>query len=198
MLRWFLGVLGPFFSWWGAFVISALDSSVLFVVPFANDALLIYLVARKRDTFWIYPLIVTLGSIVGAAITYWIGYRAGQSGLQRLVAERHLSRLKHRIGAAGAGALAVAALMPPPFPLTPFVLMSGALDADRTRFFLVFGAVRLIRFGAEAAMARWYGSYVLEILQSDAVKTVIGSVAVLAVALTVTSGVVLWRRTRRP
>ena len=69
---------------------------------------------------------------------------------------------------AGAGTLRDFALLPPPFPLTPFVLACGALDVNRALFFSVFTAMRLVRFFAEAALARWQGARFLMVLESDA------------------------------
>jgi membrane protein YqaA with SNARE-associated domain len=196
MTRWFLSTFSFFFSWWGAFLLAALDSSLLFVVPFGVDALVIFLAARHRDFFWVYPLIMTAGSLVGAATTYWIGRNAGDAGLSRLVSARHLDRMKRRLRKAGAGTMAAAAVMPPPFPLTPFVLTCGALEVDRWRFFVVFGAMRLIRFGLEATLARWYGQRVLNVLESEAFQTAVGILVIVAIAGAVASAIVLWRRTR--
>jgi membrane protein YqaA with SNARE-associated domain len=196
MLGSFSSVVGALVSWWGAFFVSVLDSSVLFVVPFANDALLIYLAARHRELFWWFALTMTAGSLTGAALTYWIGHELGHVGLRQLVSRKHLDRLKRRITKAGAGTLALAAILPPPFPLTPFILISGALDLDRRRFFLIFGVVRLVRFGTEATLARKYGNGVLRELRSDTVHTFVMVLVIVAVAGTVASAVVLWRRTR--
>ena len=62
--------LGFFLTWWGAFPLSALDSSVLFFLPFGIDELVIYLAARDDDLFWMYPLLATAGSATGAAVTF--------------------------------------------------------------------------------------------------------------------------------
>jgi len=94
------------------------------------------------------------------------------------------------------GKPSVGGLLPPPFPLTPFILTCGALAVDRWRFFLTFGAMRLLRFGAEAVLARSYGRGVLRILQSDTFQVVIIGFVVLAVVGTVVSAVLLWRSTR--
>ena len=121
-------------------------------MPFGIDALVIYLAARDQSLFWIYPILATAGSLAGAATTFWIGRKAGDVGLDRLVPRRHLDRLRCRVRDKGAVALAVPALMPPPFPLTPLVLTCGALKVDPRRFFSTFAAMRLVRFsiGAEA------------------------------------------------
>jgi hypothetical protein len=97
----------------------------------------------------------------------------------------------------GAVALAVPALLPPPFPLTPFILTCGALDVSRQRFFLTFGLVRLLRFGVEAVLARIYGRGILAVLQSDTFQMVVFAFVVVAVVGTIASAVLLWRSTHR-
>jgi membrane protein YqaA with SNARE-associated domain len=168
----------------------------VFVLPFGVDALIIYLAARNRETFWMYPLVMTAGSVAGAALTFWAGVKIGDTELPKFVSERHLDRLRQRVKNAGAGSLAVSALLPPPFPLTPFVLVCGALDVNRRLFFSVFAAMRLIRFSVEAWLAHWQGVRILKVLQSDLFKTVVIGLAVVAVIGTVGSAVVLWRQTR--
>jgi membrane protein YqaA with SNARE-associated domain len=195
-MRWFFSTFGFLLTWWGALIVSALDASLLVVLPFGVDAMIIYLAARHRDTFWVYPLVMSAGSVAGAALTFWIGVKVGDKGLPRLVSETHLDRLRKKVKNAGAGTLAVSALLPPPFPLTPFVLACGALEVDRTLFFTMFAAMRLVRFFVEALLARWQGLRVLRILQTDTFKTVVVALAALAVVATAASAVVLWRRTR--
>ena len=195
MSGFFRSVFGFFVSWWGAFLMGALDSSMLFFLPFGIDALVIYLAASNEAVFWVYPLLATAGSVTGAALTFWIGRKGGEAGLERLVSPRRLERLRSRVREKGAIAMAMPAMLPPPFPFTPFILTCGALDVDRWRFFGTLGAVRLVRFGAEALLARTYGPGVLRVLQSDAFQMiVIGFIAVAAIG-TIGSAVVLWRST---
>lgn len=94
------------------------------------------------------------------------------------------------------GSVAAAAVLPPPFPLTPFVLTCGALDLDRLRFFVVFGLMRFVRFGTVALVARHYGEDVLKFLESEPLHT--GVMVLMCVALTaaIGSGVARWLRTR--
>ena len=198
MLGWLSSFSGLFLSWWGAFLVSAIDSSVLFVLPFGNDALIVYLVASNPDAFWLYPIVMTAGSLAGTAATYWVGHRAGEAGLPRLASSARLERLKRRVDGASAGLVATAAVLPPPFPLTPLVLTLGALDLNRVRFFVVFGLMRLVRFGAEAYFAHRYGKGVLQVLQSGVVQTIVVMLAGVAVVGTIASAIVLWRRTRKP
>jgi membrane protein YqaA with SNARE-associated domain len=191
----FASVFGFFLTWWGAFLMAALDTSMLFFLPFGVDAVVIFLSARNEELFWLYPLLATAGSLTGAALTFWIGRKAGAAGLERLVPAKRLERLKCKVNDKGAVALAVPALLPPPFPLTPFILTCGALDVNRWRFFVTFGIVRLLRFGAEALLARVYGRRVLAVLQSEPFQMVILAFVVIALLGTVASAVLLWRST---
>lgn len=187
-----------FLTWWGAFLLAALDASMVFFLPFGIDAVVIYLAARDGMLFWMYPLLASAGSVAGAAVTYWIGRKAGEIGLERLVRGRRLDRFRSRVQKGGAAAMAVPALLPPPFPLTPFVLTCGALNADPRIFFSTFALMRLIRFGSEAALARVYGRGVLRMLESDTFQMIVGGFIVIAVIGTCVSAVMLWRSTRQP
>jgi len=195
MTAFFTSVFTFFLTWWGAFLLGALDSSMLFFLPFGIDTVVIYLAARNGDWFWIYPVLATAGSTLGAAVTYWIGHKAGEHGLEHLVPERRLKRMQGKVKDSGAIALAVPALLPPPFPLTPFILTCGALAVDRTRFFLTFVSMRLLRFGVESLLAHRYGRGILRVLQSETFQAVILGFIVIAVAGTVVSAILLWRST---
>jgi membrane protein YqaA with SNARE-associated domain len=185
-----------FLTWWGTFLIAALDASMIFFLPFGVDAVVIYMAARNEHLFWLYPLLATAGSTTGAAVTFWIGMKIGEVGLERYVPARRLDRLQCRVRDSGAIAMAVPALMPPPFPLTPFVLTCGALRVNRWRFFTTFAAVRLMRFGVEAGLALVYGRGILRVLRSDAFQMVVMVFIGVAVVGTLVSAVLLWRSTR--
>ncbi len=194
-MTFFQSLFSWFLTWWGAFLIAALDASMLFFLPFGVDAVVIYLSASNEELFWLYPLLATAGSVVGAAGTYWLGKKIGEVGLERYVPERRLKRIRARVRESGAVAMALPALMPPPFPLTPFVLTCGALKVNVWRFLAIFGAIRLFRFGGEAILARVYGRGILRILQSDAFQIAIVVLLVIAVIGSIGSGIVLWRAT---
>ena len=170
---------------------------MLFFLPFGIDTVVIYLAARDETLFWIYPILAAAGSVIGASVTYWIGHKAGEVGLERMVPERRLRRIRERVNSSGAIAMAAAALLPPPFPLTPFVLTCGALNVDLRLFLISFGSARLLRFGVEAGLARLYGRGIVRVFESDTFQTVIMAFIWIAVIGTVISAVILWRSTQR-
>jgi membrane protein YqaA with SNARE-associated domain len=165
-------------------------------MPFGVDALVIYLASTYGEVFWVFPLIVTMGSLACAALTYRIGRCAGECGLPRFLAPRQLAVMKASVQKAGAGRLAAAAVLPPPFPLTPFVLTCGALELDRRRFFVVFGVMRLIRFATIAVLARHYGDRVRQIVESQELQTAVTVFVFVAFAVIIATALVMFRRTR--
>jgi membrane protein YqaA with SNARE-associated domain len=192
----FFSFLNNLLTWWGAILLGALDSSLFVFIPFGNDAVVVYLCARDPSLFWLYPLLVTAGSVAGAAGTYLIGVKIGDEGLSRFVAKRRLERLRKRVKGIGALAMGLSAILPPPFPMTAFVLTSGALKVGMTRFFLVFTVARLIRFGIEAALARRYGTSVLRVLESNVAQQILIGLVILSIVGTVAGIVQAWRSTQ--
>jgi membrane protein YqaA with SNARE-associated domain len=190
--------LDNFLTWWGAFIPGALDSSLFVFLPFGTDAVVVYLCARSPSLFWLYPLLTTAGSVVGAAVTDLVGVKIGDTGLSRFVPERRLERLRARVRKIGAFTMGLSAILPPPFQLTAFVLTSGALEVGMTRFLLVFAGARVIRFGVEAVLARRYGASVLRMLESDTARGIVIGLVVVSILVTAITIARVWRGTRRP
>jgi membrane protein YqaA with SNARE-associated domain len=180
----------------GVVILAALDSTLFFSLPFGIDAAVIILAARLRDFWWMAPLLATAGSVGGAALTFWMGIKIGETGLERYVPPKRLKKVRERVRNSGAIALAVLDLIPPPFPFTPFVLAAGALEVKTSLFFVTLTICRLLRFGVEAALAATYGHRVLSWLDSDLFHDIVSFFIAIAVVLTALSLVKLIRSTR--
>jgi len=180
----------------GVVILAALDSTLFFSLPFGIDAAVIILAARLKELWWLAPLLATAGSVGGAALTFWMGIKIGENGLERYVPKRRLDRIRARIKNSGAIALAVLDLIPPPFPFTPFVLAAGALEVKTSMFFVTLTICRVIRFGIEAALALVYGQGVLAWLDSDLFHDIVSFFIVVALVLTALSIANLVRSSR--
>jgi membrane protein YqaA with SNARE-associated domain len=180
----------------GVLVLAGLDSTIFFSLPLGIDTAVVLLSARLHATAWIVPLLATGGSIGGAWLTFWMGKKIGEKGLDRFVDGRRLEKVQRKIDESGAIALAVLDLIPPPFPFTAFVLAAGALDVDATLFFVTLAIVRLIRFGAEAALAVTYGKSILGWMESDLFHDIVFGFMILAFVLTAILLVKLIRSSR--
>jgi membrane protein YqaA with SNARE-associated domain len=190
----FLSVLGYFLTPAGLVLLAALDASLIFFLPLGIDFMLIVMSARKPDFFWLFALLATLGSVIGAGGTFWIGKAAGEPGLARLVGARRLQRVRASVDR-GAFVVAALALVPPPFPFTAFVLASGALGMNAWSFFTWLAGVRLCRFGVEAALASRHGSQILRWMKTPTFEMVVGVLIALAIVGTIVSAVAVARGT---
>ena len=172
---------GFFLSTGGLFVLAALDSTIFFFFPFGIDAAVIVLTVRHHGFAWAYPVLATAGSVAGTMVTFWMGRKIGEAGLERYVPKRRLASVINSVRKKGATTLALFAVVPPPFPFTAVVLAAGALEVDPLKFLGVAAAVRLARFSAEAMLAAYYGRSVLRWMNSDMVQYVVTGIIVLAV-----------------
>jgi membrane protein YqaA with SNARE-associated domain len=141
-------------------------------------------------------VLATVGSLLGAAVTFWVGRKVGEHGLTRFVSERRLERVRRQVDARGVYAIAALAIIPPPFPFKVFILTAGALRMSPWRFFPAMGAVRLARFGAEAALASRFGEGIVRWTETPLFTAIIVGLAVLAVVGTIVSVVMIARRGR--
>jgi membrane protein YqaA with SNARE-associated domain len=174
-------LLHTFLSPLGIVVLGAIDSSILFAAPFALDFAVIAMTARHRDTFWLFPLLAASGSMAGATVTFWIGGRIGEEGLDRYIPRQRLERVLQRGRTTGLVALALLALVPPPFPFTAIILGAGAIKLDAARFLAAVAGVKCLRYGAEAALALLYGSHIVTWIESDVAEAIGVAMALLVV-----------------
>ena len=168
----------------GIVVLAALDSTILFAFPGGIDTAVVILAARGGVFPWIAALLATAGSIGGAALTYWMGVKIGDLGLERYITASRLARIRRKVHSAGAIEMAVLDLIPPPFPFTPFILAAGALEVDVVMFFVTLAVCRLLRFGIEALLAAIYGRALLKWFESDIFHNIVIALSVLGLALT--------------
>ena len=193
LTRW---VLSIFLSPLGVLALAALDSTIFFNLPLGIDTVVIILAARMRDSVWMVPLLAAAGSVAGAALTFWMGKKIGEKGLDRFASKQRLDRVRARVKGSGAVALALLNLIPPPFPFTLFVLAAGALKVTASTFFATFAVSRAVRFGIEAWLAVRYGRRIIRWLDSDLFQNIVGFFILLAIALTAFSIYKLWRSAR--
>lgn len=193
----FYSFLGYFLTPPGLVVLGALDSSIIFFLPLGIDFAVIILAAKTPELFWMYAILATVGSVIGAAVTFWIGRKVGEHGLAKLIKPSRLSRVQARVGQGAAVTVAALAIIPPPFPFTAFVLTSGAWRVNAWTFFVTLAGVRALRFAAEAGLAAYYGRGILVWMRSTAFTVTVGAMTAIAIIGTIASAVTLYRGTKR-
>jgi membrane protein YqaA with SNARE-associated domain len=193
----FYSLLGYFLTPAGLVVLGALDSSVIFFLPLGIDFAVIILAARKPELFWLYAILATVGSLAGAGVTFWIGRKVGEHGLERFIKPSRLERMQERVGNSAAVTVAALGIVPPPFPFTTFVLTSGACRVNAWTFLFTLAGVRALRFTVESALAARYGRGILAWMESTTFTVIVGALTTIAILGTIVSAVALYRGSRR-
>lgn len=164
---------------WGLVGISMLDSSGV-SMPGVKDVLLIYLSSQHPGRAWIYLLGCLLGTVMGSFVIYVIG-RSGARLLKRKPSDHEMSRAKRWLAKNDFLTVIIASLLPPPLPLKPILLGSGALRMSPLRFagaLLVGGG---LRFGVETWIGIRYGVSGETFLKQNIVWISLAFVAIVVV-----------------
>ncbi|MGH9510911.1 MAG: YqaA family protein [Terriglobales bacterium] len=154
-LGWLLRLGGP-----GLLLIGLADNSV---VPLTGsmDVLTIYLAARHREPWPYYALMATAGAVLGGYLTYGLARKGGKEALERKFSKRRADKLVGRFKKWGFGGVFIPALLPPPFPLVPFLIAAGALQYSQKKFLSALILGRAIRYTIVAALGVHYGRPIL-------------------------------------
>ena len=157
-LRWLAHLGMP-----GVFGVAVIDSSVIpMPLPGSTDLLLLWLVSHRGNP-WAMLACAVAGSLLGGYFTWKIGKEGGDAALRRYVPRRLLDRTKHWAQGNPILAVFIPAILPPPIPLSPFLLAAGALKVSLGRFMPVFAAARALRYGVIAWLAVRYGRQVIHL-----------------------------------
>ncbi len=165
----------------GLLLLGILDSSFLFM-PLGNDLLVIALTAAHRERMLYYVTMATIGSVFGVAFTHWVSAKGGQKGIEGDRKSKRIAYVERRVREHGGIAIATAALMPPPFPFTPFIVVAAALQYPLRRMLLIIAVCRAVRFATEGALAMIYGRRIIRMAQSPYVEGFIMALVVISLA----------------
>jgi membrane protein YqaA with SNARE-associated domain len=199
LLRWLVSLGGV-----GLFAVAIVDSSVIpLPLPGSTDLLLLLLTAHRGTSAvsaaWL-TFCAFAGSMVGGYLTWSAGRKGGEVALERYVPKRFLGRVKGWVERYGAWTTGISAILPPPIPLTPFLLAAGALGVKRVRFLIFYGVARAIRYGLLAWLGLTYGRHIVTVWRKELdgwSATILWSYAGL-VALGIGYGVWKFARGRKP
>jgi membrane protein YqaA with SNARE-associated domain len=169
----------------GLILLGLADNSVIPLTG-SMDVLTIWLAARHREPWPYYGLMATLGAVIGGYITYSLARKGGKETMERKLTKRRAARFCKAFERWGFGAVAIPALMPPPFPFLPFLVAAGAMQYSRKKFLAALTLGRGIRYFVEAALGFVYGRHILRFFSQyykPAVAILIG-LAVIGTVLT--------------
>jgi len=177
----------------GVFVVSIVDSSfVPLPVPGMTDIMLVLYAAQRAS-----PLLLIIISTAGSALGGWLSYEVGQSGGLAFIEKRTPARIFKRVTTwmehHAILAVALPALLPPPMPLSPFVLAAGALKMRRRTFILTFTVSRLLRHALAVWLGLRYGKHFLVLWNRFSEKWGTSILLVIWVAIAISVGYAFWQ-----
>jgi membrane protein YqaA with SNARE-associated domain len=187
--HWFLTLGGP-----GLILLGLVDSSVI-PVPGSMDAMTIVLSAHQRTWWPYYAVMATVGSVVGAYLTYRLARNRGEKALNDRLSKRNAKKVVRTFERWGFGAIAVPALLPPPMPMVPFVIAAGALQYSARKFLVAMSLGRLVRYGIFAYLGAVYGRKIFAVVLAHGEVALYVTIGV-AVAATVVLVLMRYKRKR--
>lgn len=155
LLRWLrhLGGVGLIF-------LGLLDNSII-PLPGSMDVFLIVLCADQREWWPYYTLMATAGSVLGGYLTYRLARGEGKGRLAKRLNRSQMDKVHKAFDKWGFLAIAVPALIPPPFPMTPFLVASGAAQYPLNRFLGALFLGRGVRYTILGVLSALYGRQIL-------------------------------------
>jgi len=164
----------------GLVLLGVADNSV---VPLTGsmDVLTIWLAARHREPWPYYALMATIGAVIGGYITYSLARKGGKEAMERKLSKRTAAKVSQRFERWGFGAIAIPALLPPPFPFVPFLLAAGAMQYSRNKFLGALVLGRAVRYSIASYLGFVYGRHILRFFDrynKPAIAILIGLAAI--------------------
>jgi membrane protein YqaA with SNARE-associated domain len=144
--------------------LAVLDSTI--IPTFGSlDLLTGWMAVGDPERWWYYALMSTVGSLIGALITYQMGQKMGEWWIEKKIGHKRLQQLHDAIDHRGSGAIFVATIAPPPFPGPWFFIVAGAFGFPRKKFAAAAVLGRALRYGLLTLVAAHYGRVFLRYLR---------------------------------
>jgi membrane protein YqaA with SNARE-associated domain len=173
----------------GLLLVSIVDSSfVPLPIPGVTDIMLIVYAAAHENVFLLVAA-ATVGSALGGLISHAVGQAGGIAFLQKHVPAKMLARVTSWMERHAILAVSLPAILPPPMPLSPFVLVAGAVKMSRKKFMWAFTVSRFVRHALAVWLGVHYGRAVLRLWSHFTTKW---GVTMLVVLWTVILGFTAW------
>src|ERR1700682_2232931 len=166
----------------GFIPLGLLDNSGI-PLPGSMDVLTIVLSARKQELWLYYALMATIGSVMGGYVAYRLARKGGKETLERKFRARTLEKVYRIFGRWGFGAIAIAALLPPPAPMVPFLFAAGAMQYSVKKFLFALTLGRIIRYSLLAFLAARYGRQMLTVISQHGHPVLIAVIGLITAGM---------------
>jgi membrane protein YqaA with SNARE-associated domain len=177
----------------GLFLVSIVDSSfVPLPLPGITDIMVIVMAAQHQNIILL-VLLATAGSALGGYLSHLVGQRGGMAFLEKRVPPRIFKSVCQWMENHAILSVAVPAILPPPMPLSPFVLAAGALKMSRKKFMIAFTISRAIRHIIAAWLGIHYGRHIIHIWDSLSAKYATPVLIVIWTGIAISCAFAFWQ-----
>jgi membrane protein YqaA with SNARE-associated domain len=181
------------FGIFGVFLVSVVDSSfVPLPLPGITDIMIIVMAAQHQNLILL-VLLASAGSALGGYFSHQVGQRGGMAFLEKHVPPRIFKRVCEWMESHAILSVALPAILPPPMPLSPFVLAAGALNMSRRKFMITFTISRALRHSAAAWLGIHYGRHIVRLWNSFSEKYATAFLTVLWVGIAISCAIAFWK-----
>ena len=156
-LQWLIHLGGP-----GLILLGLLDNSII-PLPGSMDVITILLAAHRREPWVYYAFMATAGSVLGGYLTYRMARKGGKETLEKRFSKKKAARIYAIFEKWGFAAVAIPALLPPPFPIVAMLLAAGALQYPTRKFLAALAAGRAVRYSLLAYLGFHYGRHIVRL-----------------------------------
>jgi membrane protein YqaA with SNARE-associated domain len=161
------------------------------------DGALVGVAAADPATAYVSATLVTVVSVAGCLILFWLARKGGERYLQRHTASPKAQTLALWFQRYGLATVFVPALSPAPLPTKVFVICAGASGVRVAPFVLVVLAARTVRYFGLAYLGARYGEGSLVWVKAHAWYVAAAALGLFVLAAVVVKvGGRLLRRTR--
>jgi membrane protein YqaA with SNARE-associated domain len=178
----------------GLILLGFADNSVI-PLPGSMDALTVILSAHQKEWWAYYAAMATVGGVLGGYATYALGEKSTEAALEKKLPKAKAERFYRLFNKYGFWSLFVPALLPPPVPFSPFLVVAGVLKYSRRNFLIAVATARAIRYFALAWLGSKYSQQIFGFF-SEYYRPILWTVVGLAVIGGVAAVAWIWKRKR--
>jgi membrane protein YqaA with SNARE-associated domain len=181
------------FGLFGVFLVSIVDSSfVPLPIPGITDIMIIVLAAQHANVFLL-VLLATAGSAIGGYLSHKVGHSGGMAFIQKRIPPRIFNRIREWMENHAILSVALPAILPPPMPLSPFVLAAGALNMSRNKFLTTFTISRCARHIIAAWLGIHYGRHIIRLWNHFSARWATPVLIILWVSILASCSYAFWQ-----
>ena len=162
----------------GLVLLGIVDQSFV-PIPGGMDAITIVLAAGHRSLWFYYAAMATVGTVLGAFLTYSLSKKGGKAALEKKLSHRQITKVEKKFSQHGFSAVFIPCLLPPPLPAVPFLVGAGALQYPRRKFIIAIALGRGIRYTIVAYLGQRYGDPIIGFFKQYTTEIIVAFIVLM-------------------